>query len=95
MRNTTVTVSPEDSGRKAALGLVGLTPVYHLVTLGCPLRQELLVDVVALRSTFWGRTGGRPEFSASDMLSSEEPSIDRPGARTDHRQCAAKDRQNN
>ena len=39
--------------------------------------------------------GGRPECSASNMLSSEEPSIDRPGTWTDHRQCAAKDRQNN
>jgi hypothetical protein len=45
--------------------------------------------------TFGGRTGGPPEFSASDLLSSEEPGIDRPGAWTDHRQCAAKERENN
>jgi hypothetical protein len=33
--------------------------------------------------------------STGDVLSSEKPGIDRPGARADHRQRAAKDRQNN
>lgn len=45
--------------------------------------------------TFGGRMGGRPECSASDMLSSEEPSVQGPSARSDHRQCAAKDDEHN
>jgi hypothetical protein len=43
-------------------------------------------------SDFWG-TRGRAECSASEMLSSKEPSVYGPGAWSNHRQRTAEGRQ--
>jgi hypothetical protein len=57
------------------------------------LLRSMVCPIFLLYVEGQSATGGFS--STSDMLPSEKPSIDRPGTWTDHRQRAAKGRQNN
>ncbi len=53
------------------------------------IRTIAYLQIRLLGEGQWGPSAG----SASEMFSSEEPSVDGPGAGSNHRQCAAEDRE--